>query len=160
MRVRDIMSGDVKSCRLDDNLAQVATVMWNNDCGIVPVINNAETPIGVITDRDICIAVATKQRLASEIPSTDAITGDVYACGLDDPITTALEIMKERKVRRLLIVDENGTLRGILSLNDIVLHCEPGKGKEVQGFSYHDVIKALQAICEHRRQETVTSAVA
>jgi CBS domain-containing protein len=134
--------------------------MWENDCGVVPVIDGAETPIGVVTDRDICIAVATKRRLASDIPATAAITGDVYTCGPDDRITTALELIKEKKVRRLLVVDENGTLRGILSLNDIVLHCERGKGKELPGFTCDDVIKALQSICEHRTQKTATSAVA
>lgn len=160
MRVRDIMSGDVRSCRPDDNLALVATIMWENDCGIVPVVNGTETPIGVITDRDICIAVATRGRLASDIQAIEVMTGDIQACGPGDRIPTALDLMREKKVRRLLIVDENGTLRGVLSLNDILLHCERGQGKELPGFSYDNVVKALQAICEHREQGIATSAVA
>lgn len=160
MRVRDIMSGDVRSCRPDDNLALVATIMWENDCGIVPVVNSAQTPIGVITDRDICIAAATRRRFASDIQAAEVMTGDIHTCGPGDRIPTALDLMSEKKVRRLLIVDENGTLRGLLSLNDIVLHCERGKDKELPGFSYESVVKALQAICEHREQGIATSAVA
>ena len=160
MKIRDIMSGDVRSCSPDDNLALVATMMWDHDCGIVPVVNGAEKPIGVITDRDICIAVATKQRLASDISANEVVTGEIHACGPEDRISSALDLMKDKRIRRLLIIDEDGTLKGLLSLNDIVVHCERGKGKELPGFSDDDVMKALQAICEHRGPRTASSAVA
>jgi CBS domain-containing protein len=157
MRVQDIMTRDVKSCGPHDDVAQVATLMWDNDCGIVPVIINGETPVGVITDRDICIAVGTRQRLASEIAANQVISTDLHMCSPDTRITNALALMREKKVRRLVVVDSNGILEGILSLNDIVLHCGPSNNKE-PGFSYEDVIKTLQVICEHRKQRTASSA--
>ena len=152
MRVRDVMPTDVKSCRPEDNLALIASMMWETDCGIVPAVGSDGEPIGVVTDRDICIAVATKQRLASEIAASEIISPNIFSCSGDDQIRAVLGQMKQNKVRRLLVLDEDGKLGGIISLSDIILHCEPGKGKELPGFSYEDVISTLQSICKHRVQ--------
>lgn len=154
MKVEEIMTRDVRTCCPETSLAAVAEIMWKNDCGTVPVVDQDRNVIGVITDRDICIAVATKGRLASEIMTGQVCTRDVYSCGRDDDIKAALAVMRTEKVRRLAVVDKNGALQGILSLNDIALRAEdPNDGKR-RDLSNSDLVNTLKAICEHRFPES------
>ena len=150
MKVQNIMTTSVKFCDPYTNLAEVARIMWDNDCGAVPVVDRDGKLIGTITDRDICIAVGTNHRAASDIAVGEVISGHFYACTPEDGITAALEAMRLMKVRRLPIIDSVGALRGILSINDLVLHAENGGGKKVTGTTYEDVVDTLKAICEHR----------
>ena len=62
MRVRDLMTSDVKTCRPETNLAEAVKEMWEGDCGALPVVGDDGRVAGIITDRDICIAVATRGR--------------------------------------------------------------------------------------------------
>ncbi|MBI4457232.1 MAG: CBS domain-containing protein [Acidobacteria bacterium] len=150
MKVREIMSVNPKSCRPETNLAAAAMIMWENDCGVVPVVDDKGKVTGMITDRDICIAVASKHRLASEIPVSELISGRVYSCAPDDDLKAALKTMEEKRVRRLPVVDKAGVLQGILCMNDIVLQAEEIRGKQVPELSLEDAIRVLKAIDRHR----------
>jgi CBS domain-containing protein len=150
MKVEEIMTRDVRTCSPETNLAAVAEIMWKNDCGTVPVVDPDRNVVGVITDRDICIAVATKGQLASEIMTGQVCTRDVYACSGDDDIKGALSVMRTEKVRRLAVVDRNGALQGILSLNDIALRAEDASDGKRRDLSTSDLVNTLKAICEHR----------
>ena len=158
MKVQDVMMGEVKSCRPETNLAEAATIMLNYDCGVLPVVNNENKVIGMITDRDIAIAVATKARLASEIPVGEVISRKVYSATLDEDIHTALKTMRHEKIRRLPIVNSDGMLQGILSLNDIVLRAEEEKGRHHPGLNYEDAMSTIKAVCEHRPARQATAA--
>jgi CBS domain-containing protein len=144
MKVRDIMTTDLSSCQPETDLAAVAKTMWGRDCGIFPVVTNEGRVIGMITDRDICMAVATKGRTADRIAVREVGAGTLYSCLPDDDTRTALETMKTRKVRRLPAVDEHGH-QGILSMNDIVLHANAARGNAPT-----EIVGALKGICEHR----------
>lgn len=150
MKVKDLMTRDVKTCTPDTNLSTVAMLMWENDCGVVPVVHGDGKVIGMITDRDICMAVATKNRRTSDVAVSEVFTGNLYACTPDDDIHGALKIMRAERVRRLPVINVYGALEGILSLNDIVLHAQEAKGKKAPDLSYEDAINTLQAICGHR----------
>ncbi|MBI2834233.1 MAG: CBS domain-containing protein [Acidobacteria bacterium] len=154
MKVRDIMTTDVSSCQPETNIADVAQTMWDRDCGTVPVVTREGRVIGMITDRDICIAVATKARTADRISVREVSAGNVYSCMPDDEVSVALETMKTRQVRRLPVVDEQGHLKGILSLNDIVLHAD----RKHNGVSPDKIAATLKAICEHRHLQVVPGA--
>lgn len=145
MNVRDIMTTDVSSCQQDTNVADVARTMWDRDCGVLPVVTSEGRVVGMITDRDICIAVATKGRTADRISVREVSAGPVYSCLPDDDVSGALETMKARKVRRLPVVDEQGHLRGIVSMNDILLHANGQRGVAPAA-----IVGALKGICEHR----------
>ena len=71
MKVRDVMESNVKTCALNDNLESVATLMWNNDCGSIPVIDQSGTPIGIITDRDIAMSCALNHKPLWELRARD-----------------------------------------------------------------------------------------
>lgn len=148
MKVKDIMSRNVRSCGPEANLATAATLMWEGDCGVIPVLEDGRRVKGVITDRDICIAVATRHRRADEIGVGELVSGQVFACGPEDELRSALETMKEHKVRRMPVVGKEGELLGMLSLNDIVLEAKEGKGRKSIG--QEEVLDALKSICEHR----------
>ncbi|MCI0660185.1 MAG: CBS domain-containing protein [Acidobacteria bacterium] len=158
MKVQDIMTSDVKFCRPDTNLAAVATIMWDGDCGVMPVVNDEGKVVGIVTDRDIAIAIATKGRLASEIPVNEVITGNVYSCSLDEDIKSALKNMRHEKVRRLPVVNDDGLLQGILSINDVVLRAEESRGKHIPELDYEDAMSTMKALCEHRPRAAVAVA--
>lgn len=162
MKVKEIMTPNAKACTLTDSLADAARLMWDADCGIIPVVAEGGKVVGLITDRDICMAVMTKGRNESNIPVEDVISGKVFACKPEADVHSALDIMRENKVRRLAVVAEDGTLEGILSMNDVVLKAEETKDKKAPELSYADVVKTYKSICQHRlpmQQAQATTAV-
>ncbi len=147
-RVQDIMTSDVEACNATTDLAATAMVMWRRDCGFMPVVDTVtKKVVGAITDRDICMAVATKGRRASDIRVSEVISGKAYTCAPSDPIGKALDIMRAKRVRRLPVVDAQGTLTGVLSLNDVVLHTRAQSGET--GTEPEELLQTYQAICEH-----------
>ena len=148
MKVQDIMTADVEYCSPDSDLAAAATIMWNRDCGSVPVVDGEQRVVGMITDRDICMAVATRNKLASEIPISEVMSVRVYACSPDDNVKDALETMQSAQLRRLPVVDDDRLLRGILSINDVVLHSARGKSKK--HITHRDAMATLKVLSEHR----------
>ncbi|MCA1555673.1 MAG: CBS domain-containing protein [Acidobacteria bacterium] len=148
MQVREIMTGDVKSCRPETDVATAATIMWEQDCGCVPVTGDDGRVIGMITDRDICMAVATRLRLARDISVGEVISGKVHACAPDDEVKDALRIMQGEKLHRLPVLDGEGKLTGILSLNDLVRHAKKGGGK--RHVSHSEVMATLKSLSQHR----------
>jgi CBS domain-containing protein len=147
MKVQDIMTSNVKSCRPDDNLAAVAGLMWDNNCGTLPMVDEAGRVRGMITDRDIAIAVATRGRLASEITVGEVVSGRVVYCTLDEDIKSALEKMGQERVRRLPVINRDGLLQGILSLDDAAIHAQESKRGHLPDLSYEDVVNTYKAIC-------------
>jgi len=128
MKVKDLMTTDVKRCSPETNLAAAAKIMWEGDCGAVPVTDERDHVVGVITDRDICIAAATRPRTEGEIPVKDVISKVVYTCAPGDDARAALETMKAQKIRRLPVVEQGGRLVGIVSIHDIAAQSRSSSG--------------------------------
>jgi CBS domain-containing protein len=148
MKVQDVMTKEVQTCRPETNLADAAMRMWRNDCGVLPVLADGEKLVGMITDRDICMAAATKHRDPANIRVGEVTSGRVYACPSDVDIHDALKIMREKQVRRVPIIRaEDGKVVGILSLNDVALMEQGGAKAEL---SAEDVEQTMRAICTHR----------
>lgn len=148
MKVEDVMTKEVHTCRAETNLADAAMRMWRNDCGVLPVIADGEKVVGMITDRDICMAGATIHRDQANIRVEEVISGKVYGCPPNVDIHEALKIMRKNQVRRLPIIRaEDGKLVGILSLNDVALQEQGGARAEL---SAEDVELTIRAICAHR----------
>jgi CBS domain-containing protein len=155
MKVKDVMTKDVRTCGLDSDLSVVAGMMWMRDCGVIPVVDNGQI-VGVITDRDICIAAGSKNREPSMITVSEVMARRVYSCPPDAEIREALQIMREKQVRRLPVIDAKGKLCGILSLNDVAIKArDAAKPEEL---SADDVEKTLEAICRRRPEAKQQSA--
>ncbi len=147
MKVKEIMTANPKACTTTTNLAEAASFMWDYDCGMLPVLAEGGTVVGLITDRDICIGGATNNRNLCNIAVEEIMTGIVYSCAPEDDVRTALETMQERKVRRLPVVAPDGTLEGLLSINDITRNATQTTGNKVPEISFRDLVHAYQAIC-------------
>ena len=148
MRVKEVMTQEPKAIWLTESLADAAKLMWENDCGVLPVIKDQKV-IGLITDRDICMAAAMRDRNPSGISVEEVMTGQVYAVKPEDNIDQALQLMQEHQIRRLPVISPEGELEGILSMNDIVLNAEAPDGRAADSIDYADVVKTYQAICQH-----------
>lgn len=145
MKVEDVMVKGVRFCTPETNLATVSKIFWEQGCGALPVVQDGRA-IGVITDRDITIALGTRNVKAAEVLVRDVALPKVFFCTPQDDIHTALSTMQAQQVRRLPVVNEQGKLTGILSLDDIVLVAEE---TPTAGLSYTDVIATMRAIYEH-----------
>ena len=145
MLVEDLMTSDVEACRPDSNLAEAAGVMWRKDCGAVPVVDEEGGVVGMITDRDICMALATRRQYASEVRVGEVMSRGVYTCTPEDDVKEALETMRGRRVRRLPVVNSQGNLAGIISLGDIALKTEK-KGKSKKRVSRRNTVRTLKAV--------------
>ncbi len=139
-----MMTVDVGFCGLEDDLTKVIAVMRHKDCGIVPIINAENHLVGVITDRDICLAVAHDKKI-SKIKAGEILgDGAVIACAPDDKIKTALMKMRKHQLKRLPVIGQSGEIVGILSIADVLRKVK--KDKNLKKRTY----KTLEGIFEAR----------
>jgi CBS domain-containing protein len=157
MKVKEIMTPAAKAIWLTESLADAAKLMWENDCGVLPIIKDGRKVIGLITDRDICMAVAMRDTNPSGVSVEEVMTGQVYSVTPEDDVNEALNEMQEHKIRRLVVTNAEGELEGILSMNDIVLNAKLSESK-VDSLQYRDVVNTFQAICRHPAALAATSA--
>ena len=146
MKVKEVMTFTPYTCRREANLGQATELMWKGNCGFLPMIGPDGKVCGVITDRDICIALGTSGKLASQITAGEVSGGRLFACSPEDEIHVALLSMREGKVRRLPVIDSDGKAVGVLSMDDLLLRAEPsGSGKIVE-LSTDEVVRSYRVI--------------
>lgn len=143
MNVREIMTHAVECCRPHDTMAHAAQLMWEHDCGAIPVIDDDAKPIAMITDRDIAMASYTQGQPLFALPVSLAMSKRIVTCVADEPIAVAERLMRAQQVRRLPVVDRTGKIVGILSLNDIATHGRARRGE----LGAQAVAGTLSAIC-------------
>ena len=160
MKVQEIMKKQAVFCGLDTTLASAVEIMRENGCGFLPVVGEGGNVIGVITDRDICIALGTRNQKPGDITAREVMLlkrctfPRLFTCTADDDLHSALKTMRMAKVRRLPVIDREGELVGILSMDEIVLQACAHASKH--GISCKDVIEAYQDIFQGRRQPPAT----
>lgn len=147
MKVQDVMNREIETCSPDADLASAAMVMWRDDCGVVPVINEDNRLQGVITDRDICMAVATRHVPPEQIRVRDVMSAKVHTVRPEDDVFVLLDIMRRERVRRVPVAGRNGSLVGLVSINDLVLHASRGTG----GLTADQILSVMKSVCEHRQ---------
>lgn len=144
MRVQDVMVGTPAYCDASTNLGAAIEMLWNRNCGFLPVVDENEKVIGVVTDRDLCIAMGTRNRVAGEITVGEALSPQLFYCKPEDDIHAALKIMGDKKVRRLPVVDSNRKLKGILAMDDIVMHAQTARAGKFPELSADDILGTLK----------------
>lgn len=144
MKIKDIMTAEPRTCSPETNLAAAAELMLKADCGMLPVIDGEGKLVGVVTDRDMYIALATRNTLASELTVGEVARQQVCTCEPDDDVHAALATMKQHHIRRLPVEGFGRTVAGVVSMNDILLAA--GARKAVRS---DEVVDTLQAICAH-----------
>jgi nucleotide-binding universal stress UspA family protein/CBS domain-containing protein len=145
MKVMDVMQWEPRVASSEMTLPQVARIMEEAGCGFLPVVGEGSRLLGVVTDRDVCLALARPD--ASAVRVRDLLRGVVWSCAAGDEVGAALRTMADRQVRRLPVLDSRGRLAGILSLDDVVAEARPQGDAGHPSFA--QVMAAMQGICRH-----------
>lgn len=146
-KVSQLMSQPALVCQVGDSLHETAKLMWDRDCGVLPVVDPAGHVIGMITDRDICMALYMQGHPIHAIAVASVMSRTVHACRPDDSVEAAEKLMRDNQVRRLPVIDESGHPVGLLSLNDLARASAKAGGQERDGLSAAHVASTLAAIC-------------
>lgn len=124
MQIREIMKREVVSCTPGESLQRAAELMWEHDCGWLPVVDGDHVVVGTVTDRDGFMAASIRRASLSGIDVGSVMARDVHQCGPVDAVETAARIMAENQLHRLPVVDEHRRLIGVVSLNDLAEHLQ------------------------------------
>ena len=146
MKIRKIMSKPAQTCRLDDTLNIAAKQMWEHDCGVVPVVNEHGSIVGMLTDRDICMSAYTQGRVLSAIPVSEAMATKIFSVHANDTVEAAEKVMREQQIHRVPVIDGDNRPVGVLSLNDIARFASSSSGNGID----RDVVQTLAAISQPR----------
>jgi len=150
MTIGDSMTMDVAPCRATDSLNRAAQLMWDRRCGCVPVLDDAEQVVGMLSDRDVCMAAYTQGRRIDDIPATVAMSRPVWTCAPSTSVEEAEDLMMAHGVRRLVVVDDR-QLQGLVSLDDIAR-----SGAAWDGKGEIDLERVAVALVEIARRTTST----
>jgi CBS domain-containing protein len=152
MFVKDAMSGNVRSCHKACNLEDAARLMWEYDCGSIPVVDQSEKPIGIVTDRDITIASMLNHQALWELNADTLVSKQtLISCHVDDQLEDCIKIMEKNSIRRLPVVNDMGFLTGILSMGDVIAFASNkfSKSKQSNVLSFNEVIAMLKQVSAH-----------
>lgn len=133
MRVKDVMTADPACCIPETGLQEVAQMMIDHDCGEIPVVESKKTnlPIGVITDRDIVCRTVARGLNPLDLTVVDCMSKPCVTVTPDMSIAECSSIMEENKIRRVPVVDADGSCCGIVALADLALHAKRSVAAEV-----------------------------
>lgn len=146
MKVRDLMRSIPRHTTADESLASAGRIMADAGVGVLPVIDADHRVVAVITDRDICCAVARDDRRPSELRVAEVASSPPWVCEAGDHLSTALATMRTHAVRRLPVVDAFDRLEGILSLDEVVLTSHLLADDRMAAPVHAEVVETLQVI--------------
>lgn len=144
MKVKDLMTRSVRTCFPESSLTSVAGLMWECDCGSVPVVDHEQHVLGMITDRDICMATAINHRTPDDLTVARVARREAVTCKDTDDPRLALETMRKNHVHRLPVVDDTGHLEGILSVTDFIRAANTPRMKK--DFTSDEVVNTLKSV--------------
>ncbi len=122
MKCREIMTKNVRYASPDASVSDVATMMRDGDMGAVPVVDEGKL-IGIVTDRDIVVRLVSEGKSA-ETPISEAMTTELFTVAPDDFAFEAIRLMGDKQVRRIPVVNPDGSLAGIIAIADVALEME------------------------------------
>lgn len=147
MKIQKLMSAPAIHCQHTDTLNTAAQLLWEHDCGVLPVTDSDGKLVGIVTDRDICMAAYTTGRALADIPVVSTMVKQVYSCQAGEPVVVAERLMRDHQIRRIPVVDPESRPIGILSLNDVARHA--ASGRKTDG-AEHSLTETMAAICSLR----------
>lgn len=145
MLIEEIMTRAPRCCHKDASASEAARIFWEHDCGCAPLVNGEGRLVGMITDRDICMAALFTNRPLTEIPLGDVVQFEAHSCKANQEVKEAEDIMRRAQVRRLPVVDEEQRVVGLLSLNDIALARKHDGRRRLPS---EELADTLAAICD------------
>lgn len=149
MKVSEVMTRHVACCSMNESLAAAASVMWDVDCGCVPIVDDARRVVGIITDRDIAMAALSQGKPLEEMRIASAASTSPCCVDEGDPIEKAEALMQRHQIRRLPVVTDGGTLAGIVSMNDLARRVDR-TASPTSGLSGAAIVQTLAAVSAPR----------
>jgi len=133
MLVREIMSKNPACCTSDTSLQEVAKMMVDNDCGCIPVVESesGKKPIGMITDRDITIRTVAEGKNPLDLTAADAMSNDAATVTPETSVEDCCNMMEDKQIRRVAVVDENGGCCGMVAQADVAQYASTGQTADV-----------------------------
>lgn len=150
MLIEQLMTTPPHWCGPQDSLERAAQLMWDHDCGALPVCEGGDGSlqiVGVITDRDICMCSLFQGRPLSQLRVSDAMAPDVQVCRTGDSVSQAEQIMRQARIRRLPVLNEQGSLVGMISLADLSRQAALEQSQPQRELTDVEVNDTLAAIC-------------
>jgi CBS domain-containing protein len=153
MNVNEAMTSTVKTCHANSSLDEIARLMWDNDCGAIPVVSDSNKPLGIVTDRDIAMAAMLNHKPLWDISADTVIQGQrLCCCSQQESLEQCITKMEQNGVRRLLVTDDSGTLAGILSMGDAVAFTQSANGKRrTRGVNIDETFDMLRKVSAHHQ---------
>lgn len=159
MKVRELMTTEVKSCPEYSTLNTAAQMMWDHDLGCVPVIDRENHVIGIVTDRDICMSAHMQGVALTGALVTSAMSKQVFSCRPEDEIAIAEKLMREKQVHRLPVIDAQGHLVGVLSVNDIAREAaQEGKTRKARQVTDLELTQLIASVNAPRHRIIAAAA--
>ena len=156
MKVQDLMTKHVYCVSTDQSLNDAAHLMWQHNCGSVPVVDKENRVVGMVTDRDIAMAAYINGKCLSDMPISKTQPRQLICCKPEDDIRTVEELMQLYQLHRLPVVGDNSEPLGIVSLNDLAVAYKSG----VREIKPKDLSETLSAICSTLSNSMPARAVA
>jgi CBS domain-containing protein len=158
--VEQLMMRPVQACRPGDTLAHAARLMWDYDCGCLPVCggNGTTDVVGVIIDRDICMCALFEASPLQDLQVAKAMSRRVWLCRSSDSVEDAETIMRAGRIRRLPVIDDGGMLVGMLALADLAREAARERGVAKLEVTDAEIGDTLAEICGATGRELAVSA--
>jgi CBS domain-containing protein len=154
--IKEIMTASPTSCKESDSLKKIAQLMDSLNIGSLPVVDQNDKVLGMITDRDICILAGSVEKGLEQLKVRDAMSASIETINADEDTTAALKLMRTKQIGRLPVVDAEKKLKGIITLNGIVRGVRGTSDKEeIEYKGKENVISTLEAIAERNTLESV-----
>ena len=153
MKIAQLMTRNVRTCRQTDTLDVAAKLMWDYDIGVVPVVDDFDQVVGIVTDRDACIAAFMQCQPLHRLPCSVAMSKHVVTCRPEDTDVAVAKLMAKNKIRRVPVIDDAQKPIGIVSLSDLAIAM--AKSRDVPAT---EVAETLAAICEHRPSAPIAAS--
>jgi len=119
MNIAKLITRDVFTCRIHDTLEAAARLMWDHDLGALPVVDDHARVVGMLTDRDICMAAYTRRAPLEAIAVRETMSPEPTTCAITAEVSEVEELMRAHQVHRIPVVDDGGRMVGIISINDL-----------------------------------------
>jgi CBS domain-containing protein len=159
MKVEHLMTKTVDVCYPDQTINDAARVMWERDCGLVPVVDGpSRRLVGIVTDRDACMAAYTRGHALWQIRIGDVMSTALQVCRPSDPLAEAEAVMRRTRVHRLPVVDDAGQLLGVISLSDIAREAARETGSKKPEVTPAEIGETLAAIRQPRELAAASAA--
>jgi len=156
MNIEKIMTREVRACSPNDTLNRAAQLMWEGDCGALPVVDEQRRVVSIVTDRDICMGSYLQGVPLSGAPVSSVMSKEIFTCSPDDDVGDVERLMRERRIRRIPVVNGARELVGMITLGDLA-RCSQSSAlqKAMGGLA---ITRTLATICEPRAPHEAAAA--